>query len=264
MIALLAGVVFALRAVDRMVFGGTDGHTTTPAVTSGAETRKLLVPEGYAIRDIKRIVPKVGLIPADYDAALGRASPPTGFLVGGESASTLEGFLFPATYDVVMPANADDFVSQQVQAFSQAFAGVDMRYARKKHLTRYDVLKIASLVEREAVYPPDRAKIAAVIYNRLHAGMPLGIDAAIEYAVGAWRPLTAADLRIDSPFNTRTNHGLPPTPVCNPGLASIRAAAHPAKVRYLYYVAIPGDRKGRQYFTTSFAAFLRFQKRHPQ
>ena len=119
------------------------------------------------------------------------------------------------------------------------------------------------MIEREAAYPADRAKIAAVIYNRLHARMPLGIDATIQYSVGSWRVLTARDLRIKGGYNTRTHRGLPPTPICNPGLASLKAAAHPAKVKYLYYVAIPGDPKRRHHFSKTYADFQHFQETHP-
>jgi uncharacterized YceG family protein len=154
-------------------------------------------------------------------------------------------------------------VAEQLQAFTRATSGVDYRYAARHGLTRYDVLIIASMIEREAAYPADRAKIAAVIYNRLHANMPLGIDATIQYRVGSWRVLTARDLRVRGAYNTRTHRGLPPTPISNPGLASLRAAAHPAKVPYLYYVAIPGDSKRRHHFSRTFADFEHFQQTHP-
>jgi len=226
-------------------------------------TKKLLIPEGLAERDIAALTPKVGLSGAAYEAAVKRAKPPAGFLQAGEKAPTLEGFLFPATYDVQQPPTGDEFVAQQLAAFSDNFDQVDMTKARKKNLTPYDVLKIASMIEREAVYPPDRRKIAAVIYNRLKAKMPLGIDATIQYAVGTWRPLTASDLRIDSPYNSRKVRGLPPTPIAAPGLASLQAAADPANVDYLYYVAIPGDPQHKHFFTKSFAEFLQFQKDHP-
>jgi UPF0755 protein len=265
MLALLGAVVFALRTADRIVFGSdSGGGASTTTSQAAGETKTLLIPEGYDIRDIEHAIAKVGISPAAYQAALKQASVPANFLVGGEKAATLEGFLFPATYQIALPASADDLVQQQLQAFVQRFGTLDLKYARQKHLTAYDVLKIASMVEREAVYPPDRAKIAAVIYNRLHAGMPIGIDASIEYAVGQWRPLTAADLRIDSPYNTRTNHGLPPTPISNPGLASLKAAAHPAHVKYLYYYAIPHDPRHRQFFTTSYQKFLQYQRDHPE
>ena len=107
-----------------------------------------------------------------------------------------------------------------------------MKYARSKNLTIYDVVTIASMIEREAVGEGDRKLVAAVIYNRLHEGMPLGIDATIRFATGNYtQPLTESELAVDSPYNTRTHTGLPPGPIDSPGLASIEAAAHPAKGR---------------------------------
>ena len=112
------------------------------------------------------------------------------------------------------------------------------------------------MVEREARLPGDRPKIAAVIYNRLHDGMPLGIDATIYYALeqptdpDLRRRTDRSQLHIDSPYNTRLHVGLPPTPISNPGAASIEAAAHPAHVPYLYYVA-GADGCGEQVFSTT-------------
>ena len=119
-------------------------------------TKQLLITEGLAIRDMAALTPKVGLKSADYDAAVKRAKPPAGFLAKGEKADTMEGFLFPATYDVQQPPSGDELVEQQLEAFDTNFAQVDMTKAKKKNLTQYDVLKIASLIEREAAYAPDR------------------------------------------------------------------------------------------------------------
>jgi UPF0755 protein len=118
---------------------------------------------------------------------------------------------------------------------------VDLRAARTRGHTPYDVLVIASMIERETVAPEERRLVAAVIENRLAKRMPLAIDATLRYGLGipGTRPLTAAHLRSDSPYNTRRRKGLPPTPIGNPGLASMRAAARPAKVDYLYYVRKP-------------------------
>jgi UPF0755 protein len=227
-------------------------------------TVKLTIPEGYAIRDIARIsAPKAGISPKAYRAAVRKAEPPPGYRATGKERLGMEGFLFPATYTLTKPVSATHLVDQQLAAFERDTAGVDYSVATKKNLTRYDVLIIASMIEREAAYPGDRAKIAAVIYNRLHAGMPLGIDATIQYSVGSWGVLSARDLRIKGGYNTRTHRGLPPTPICNPGLASLRAAAHPAHVPYLYYVAIPGDPKRRHHFSTTYADFQHFQQTHP-
>ena len=105
---------------------------------------------------------------------------------------------------------------------------MDLRYARSKNLTPYDVLMIASMVEREAQVPRERRLIASVIYNRLREGIPLGIDATIRYETGNWkRPLRQSELDAPTPYNTRLNPGLPPGPIGNPGIESIKAAAGP-------------------------------------
>jgi UPF0755 protein len=229
-----------------------------------APTVRLTIPEGRAMRDIARDdAPRAGISPKAYRAAVRAAKPPAGYKATGKERLTMEGFLFPATYTLTKPVSATRLVQQQLRAFQRAAAGVDFRTAAKKNLTRYDVLIIASMIEREAAYPADRAKIAAVIYNRLRAGMPLGIDATIQYGVGSWRELSARDLRVKGGYNTRTHRGLPPTPICNPGLASLEAAAHPANVQYLYYVAIPGDPKRRHHFSRTAADFEHFQATHP-
>jgi uncharacterized YceG family protein len=226
-------------------------------------TKKLVIPEGFDIRDIAARVARVGLTASAYEQAVKAASPPDGFLQAGEQPSSLEGFLFPATYDVPQPATADELVGDQLAAFKQNAARIDLRYARSRKLTAYDVLKIASMVEREAGAPQDRAKIAAVIYNRLKRHMPLGLDSTLEYALGAWRAPTASQLRLDSPYNTRVRRGLPPTPIANPGLAAWRAAASPAKVDYLFFVAIPNDPKHRTAFFRTFAQAKAYTRAHP-
>ena len=233
---------------------------TTPAA---APVVKLTIPEGFAIRDIAPAVRKVGINPAAYRRAVAKARPPRGFLAKGEKASTMEGFLFPATYELPKPATAGDLVTRQVAAFRDQFAALDLRYARSKQLTRYDVLKIASLIEREAAADVDRPKIAAVIYNRLAQGMTLGIDATTQYEIGAWREPTAPELRADTPYNTRLRPGLPPTPIANPGAKSLRAATKPARTDVLYYVAIPGDKQRRHFFTDSFDEFTAYQQANP-
>lgn len=230
--------------------------------------KRLVVPEGYAVRDIAKAVSKVGLTAEQYRTAVEATGPPEGFLAAGETAEgpdgpSLEGFLFPATYEVAQPPEAQALVDQQLVAFEDAFAQLDLTVPTARKLSKYDVLIIASMIEREAAAPEDRAKIAAVIYNRIKAKMPLGIDPTIQYAVGSWRKLKPADLEIDSPYNSRTEVGLPPTPIANPGLASLKAAASPAKVDFLYFVAIPGDAKRRHFFTESYDEFLQYQEDNP-
>ena len=173
----------------------------------------------------------------------------------GERISDREGFMFPATYELRRGARALTLVQKQAAAFAQNFGSLDLSYARRKNLTPYDVLKIASMVEREAQLDRERPLVAAVIYNRLKQGQPLGIDATIRYATGNWtEPLKQSELSSDSAYNTRTRAGLPPTPIGNPGLASLRAAARPANVDYLYYVVKPGT-CGQHAFSSTFEQF---------
>jgi uncharacterized YceG family protein len=169
--------------------------------------------------------------------------------------SNLEGFLFPSTYQVRTPISIPALVNDQLTTFRQQFATVDMSYARSKNLTPYDVLIIASMVEAEAGTAHDRPLIASVIYNRLAQGMTLGIDATIRYAVNNYTtPLTASQLSSPSRYNTRVHLGLPPTPIDNPSLSSIEAAAHPTHTNYLYFVAKPCG-NGASAFSSTNAQF---------
>jgi UPF0755 protein len=221
----------------------------------------VVIPEGFTRLQIASLAREDDLT-GSYLAASGRSSllDPARY---GASAATpdLEGFLFPATYDMTAGAPASRLVAEQLLAFKQRFDAEDVRRARELGVTPYQLLTVASMIEREAQTAHDRPLIAAVIYNRLREGMPLGIDATIYYAVELQKQvpvysqeLTEAQLHIDSPYNTRLHKGLPPTPIANPGQASIEAAAHPAHVPYLYYVAA-ADGCGEQAFSTTYAQF---------
>ena len=181
---------------------------------------------------------------------------------GPSVQKNLEGFLFPATYDFQFDTTSKQLVADQIQAFCERWSGVSLAYARSKNLTRYDVLKIASMVEEEAAVPHDRALVAAVIYNRLRDRIQLHIDATLRYGlhIPPTQSITQRQLESDTPYNTAKFFGLPPTPIANPGLASIQAAAHPAHVDYLYYVRIPGTH--RHFFTASATAFDQFLATH--
>jgi uncharacterized YceG family protein len=221
-----------------------DALTTAPAAP---KTVKLTIPEGRSRREIVPLVKDLGLT-GSYLAVTSRSPKSVG---GPGNVHTLEGYLFPATYQLKPGASASALVEQQLDAYRAAARKVNMSYARRKHLTRYDVLIIASMIEREAQLPSDRPLIAAVIYNRLHRHMPLGIDATLRYALNNWtKPLKVSELQRDSPYNTRTRQGLPPTPIGNPGLASLQAAAHPARKPYLFYVVKPCGNGGHVFSST--------------
>jgi uncharacterized YceG family protein len=202
------------------------------------KTVTVTIPEGYSRAQTAQVAREAGLKGSYMKASKGH-----------------EGLLFPDTFELEKGAPAADLVQLQLQDFKRRTAAIDMKYARSKNLTTRDVVTIASMIEREAQLEKERPLIAAVIYNRLHDGMPLGIDATIRFATGNYdEPLTESELAVDSPYNTRTHAGLPPGPIGSPGLASIEAAAHPAKVDYLYYVVKPGA-CGEHSFSSSAAQF---------
>lgn len=196
-------------------------------------------------------------VPGDYLKATKRSSvlKPTAY---GAPASTpdLEGFLFPDTYQLRVPVTIAALVTDQLKDFARRFRAVNLSYARSKHLTAYDVLIIASLAQAEAEAPHDFPLVASVVYNRLRDNMRLEFDSTTRYATGNYNhPLTVSQLHSNSRWNTHTHAGLPPTPINNPDLAAIQAAAHPAKTNYLYFVSRP-CKSGALAFSASYSQFL--------
>ena len=221
---------------------------------------RVTVPEGRARREVKTLIGNQ--LKGDYLGLTRRSSLIDPRRYGAKRATSLEGFLFPATYDVKKGRPMADLVALQLRAFKREFAKVDMREARRANLTPYEVLTIASMVDREAQIRRERPLVASVIYNRLREGIPLGIDATIRFATNNWnRPLRQSQLAIDSPFNTRSRRGLPPGPIGSPGLAAIRAAAKPAKTGFLFYVVKPGT-CGQHAFSKTDAEFQRDVSRY--
>ena len=197
------------------------------------------IPEGYSRLQAAELVEEDG-VPGSYTKATVKSKYLNPAEYGGRNAKSLEGFLFPDTFELKPKAPVADLVQLQLEDFKRKIKQVDMKYAKSKNLTVFDVVTIASMIEREAGVAKQRKLVASVIYNRLHEGMPLGIDATIRFATGNYsKPLTESQLAVDSPYNTRTNAGLPPGPINSPGLATLQAAAHPAQTKYLFYVNKP-------------------------
>jgi uncharacterized YceG family protein len=222
------------------------------------KTTNITIPEGPSIKEEAPKIDKTSLKGSYAKAASTPAVLRTIRKLGApKGTKTAEGFMFPATYTLVEGAPVKNLVEKQLAAFKQNFAKVDRGYAKRRNLTRYDVLIIASLVEREAQLDRERPLIASVIYNRLKTGTPLGIDATLRYELNMWdRPLRVSELERDSPYNTRTRRDLPPTPIGNPGLKSIQAAARPARTDYFFFVRKPGD-SGEHAFSETDAEFQR-------
>jgi UPF0755 protein len=193
------------------------------------------IPEGYTAEQIASALSAHGLGSEDaYRSVFSHRT----IALGGVRTASLEGYLFPSTYlvptDLAPDAVADIFVDQ----FRTELPKDAAARAKALHRTIPDLVTIASLIEREGKADDERPLIASVIYNRLRLGMPLEIDASIEYTFPEHHDvITKRDLEVDSPYNTYLHTGLPPTPIANPGKPSLDAAFHPATTNYLYYVA---------------------------
>jgi uncharacterized YceG family protein len=269
-VGVLAAIAFAI--VGR---GDDEAPASTAPSTTGPPPKpvlRIIFPEGFTIdemaqriravnkiaEDKRHVTPK--LSPRQYVAvADAKNTPPPGFQFD-EKVSSLEGFLFPATYDFTEDTTTNQLIDKQLVAFMRAWSQLDLGYAKSKNLNAYDVLIIASMIEKEVQVPKERALVSAVIYNRLHAGMALQIDATLRYGlhIPPTEPIHLSELESDSPYNTRKFTGLTPTPIANPGLASLQAAAHPAKVDYLYYIRKPDCKS--HFFTASEQEFLNYPR----
>lgn len=232
-----------LKAGTYRFTGGEPVEDIVDAMVEGNAGYTLTIPEGYTMKKIANAVQDTCSVKADdfYAIVSKKAADYADdypFLADAYEGS-MEGFLFPDTYTVPFGASADEIVRMMLDNFSAQIASVDMSYASSKNLTTYDVLTLASMVEKESREDGDKADIASVFYNRLHAKMNLGSDVTTYYAVGKelTEDLTNEDLNSDSPYNTRNpNHrGLPAGPICSPGLASLTAAAQPSETDYLYF-----------------------------
>ena len=273
------GVVGAVVALTWFAISSVAGNDeeppmpTTTAALARPKPLKIVFPEGFTRREMAARISAVNeiaerrrnvqprLSEREYLAHTARSTLPASF-AGDTQRRPLEGFLFPATYEFTAKTTTAQLVRAQLKAFQRNWEKVDLRYARSKNLTPYDVLIIASMVEKEAAAPEERQLIAAVIYNRLKAGMSLGIDATVRYGLGvpATESLRQSHLKSTNPYNTRKRVGLTPTPIANPGLASMQAAAHPARVNYLYFVRKPD--KVHHFFTDSQREFENYKNAH--
>lgn len=240
--------------------------TKEPEVATPEPTVDVTLVEGPSRLENAPVVKKSKKVEGDYQKASASKTTLSRIreLGAPKGTKTAEGFLFPATYTLPEGSSAQDLVNAQLDAFEENFKSVDLKYAKRKNLSRYDVLIIASLIEREASLAKERKLVSAVIYNRLAEGIPLGIDATTRYSTGNWtKEIKQSELTKDEPFNTRLRRGLPPTPIGNPGLASIKAAAKPSTAKkYLYYVRKRNDDSGEHGFYTTYAEFQRAVDRY--
>ncbi len=227
---------------------------------------KLAVIEGWRSEEIAELAVESGLGSRDEFMDLVRLGEYNHTFLQGRplgSPPSLEGFLFPDTYLLPTDASPADLIREMLNTFDKRLTPAMREQAKLRGMTIYEVVTLASIVEREAAIPQERPIIASVYLNRLKQGMYLQADPTVQYALGFqeeqgtwWRKLSEEDLEINSLYNTYKYAGLPPGPICNPGLASLEAILQPAETEYLYFVRndLKGD--GSHVFAKTFAEHL--------
>ncbi len=237
----LGVLIVFVAAVGTVISRGGDENAPAVGAAKAKKTIEVVVPEGYDRTQIAEVAKKAGL-KGDYMKATESVKGFDLAKYGAEDAESLEGFLFPATYELFEGASVDELVAKQLEAFEANAAEIDLEGAEERGYSAYEVVNVASMVEREIAVPEERKLAASVIYNRLDEGSPLGIDATIRFEDQNYSgQLVQSRLDEDTPYNTRMNAGLPPGPIGNPGLASLEAAASPADTDFFYFVVKPGS-----------------------
>ncbi len=246
-----AGVGSSLAAGDYELSKSMSTPEIVQVLANGQVKRGLVatIPEGWRSEQIADRLDATGVAGRDdfLQAVATPTSVPSFDLLPQPIPQRLEGFLFPQTYEVRQRVSGADAADLMIKMFNQR-VGSALQSPSESGLNAQQVVTLASIVEREAKVPSERPTIASVYLNRLAQDMPLQADPTVQYAAATrdgpaavaynyWRPLTADDLGINSPYNTYVHTGLPPGPICNPGEASIRAVLQPAKTDYLYFVA---------------------------
>lgn len=266
--SLVFRLVAKIRRIGQFEAGQYNDLTTNMTISAAIDALRqgpylasivVTFPEGWTLSQVAdRAADELGVSRSDFlrTARSGNYSLPP-YLPKGRS---VEGFLFPNTYDFLKGTTSDAVIKRLLDQFKTEAANLPWANAKKLGLTDYQVVVVASMIEREAKFDADRAKIAAVIYNRLKKGMALQIDATVNYALGKSGPITSADKAAPSPYNTYLHKGLPPGPIASPGLASLEAALNPASADYLYYVVI--DAAGHHAFASSYDQFLKLKNQY--
>ncbi len=237
---------------------GEDSDAILAKLTAGeaVPTYAVTIPEGLTLLETAEIVGEQSEVSAaNFEEAAKRTDYGYVFLEDPAVQST-EGFLFPKRYDFEEGTTAPQMVNRLLEQYLLETQDLDFAAAKQRlNLTEYEIVTVASLIERESANSEERPIIASVIYNRIRRGMPLQIDATIQYALGEPKEqLSLADLKVRSPYNTYENEGLPPGPICSPSRESLEAALQPTQTDYLYYVL---DAKGEEhFFTDNYRKFL--------
>jgi UPF0755 protein len=247
-----------IKAGEYRFVPGEDSEQILETLSSGESISAftITVPEGLTLEQTARVVEEEGgVLAEEFETAAGRIDYGYDFLED-PAIRTTEGFLFPKKYEFERGVDAAQIVDRLLRQYLLEKEELDFAEAQDRfNLREYELVTVASLVEKESANPEERPLIAGVIYNRIRSGMPLQIDATVQYALGkAKEDLKFDDLDVDSPYNTYKNSGLPPAPISSPSRESIQAALEPAQTDYLYYVLEADGEK--HFFTDDYDEFL--------
>lgn len=250
--ARVKGYAKDFRAGTYLMSSGMDEEAALKKIVSGEVVLiKFTIPEGFTVRDIANRLAEEGIV--DKKEFLKKAKKFTPFPYmkkGGDIRYAAEGYLFPDTYEIHENPTVDNILEVMSSDFDQRLTEEMRARAKEMNLSIHDLVTLASLVEKEARYDADRPIIAQVFLKRLKIGMPLQTDASLQYLMDAPKEdVSISDTKIDSPYNTYQNAGLPPGPIANPGMAAIEAVLHPADTDYLYFVA---DRDGHNHYASTY------------
>lgn len=242
---------------------GAESDVILRKLTAGeaVATLPITVPEGLSLEETAReVAAQSDIRAAKFEEAAKRTDYGYGFLED-PAIKTTEGFLFPKQYEFEKGTTAQQMVTRMLEQYLMETETLDVSGARERlDLTEYELVTVASLIEKEASLPEERPLVASVIYNRIHKDMPLQIDASVHYALDKQgEELSLADLKVNSPYNTYENTGLPPGPICSPGRQSLEAAINPAETDYLYYVLKANGEE--HFFTSNYREFLEAKAR---
>lgn len=213
----------------------TPGMILNKVVSGEADYRKFTLPEGYSVYQAAELLEQKGYF--NKTAFLEKCRDKAFLARIGVAGESVEGYLYPATYNLTKSGGEEQLLEQMVRQFRKAYAAITDGEAARR-FSRHEIITLASIIEKEAVSSAEKALISSVFHNRLRIGMPLQSDPTTVYGVRAFSgKVSKADIQRPSPYNTYRNKGLPPGPIGNPGIDAVQAAMNPAKTDFLYFVA---------------------------
>ncbi|OHA09188.1 MAG: hypothetical protein A3B37_01440 [Candidatus Sungbacteria bacterium RIFCSPLOWO2_01_FULL_59_16] len=258
--ATLAGEAQNLKAGNYEFFGRVTVPELVQALSAGKSNERIItVPEGWDLSDLGRYFEREGMFPAAELYAVTGAPPGTSqgrnpkpkpkdfskefpTLADKPPSAGLEGYLFPDTYRIFRDAPIKEIARKMLANFERRIDPELRAEIARQGKSVFEIITVASLVEKEIPHAEDRPIVGGILWERLRRGLPLQVDASVNYATGKRETPSAADLALDSPYNTYRVPGLPAGPIANPGLGAIRAAVYPERSSYLYYLSAPDGR----------------------